>query len=1523
MWIKLTEMEVGKLMSKRGVPDTHNLVHCQKVRRHVQKAIEYSVEPVSEKRKAALILAALTHEVDDRKYFPLNQNNLQEMMLRVLNPMNEYKIGVLTDLCLMVGVTSFSENGNDHSGPFGKENQLYWVRYCDRLETLGKEGMVRLIEYQTKESSRPIVTEQTPRPQTEDEMWESVTQERMNSYMKDGTSASLLDLFFDKILHCCVPNPNETNPYILKIMEERTEDTIIFCLEISKKGEIPQECLNYFKRGERPPSLERNKGEKIQECQDSQQFDKDLDRNRTSSPQRKNKCRHGDQINYCARCWKVICPTCNEVFPNQKSLKGHKCPRNRRFACGSCNDVYLTRNAWEAHLEKCSAGTICSHGAIGNICLKCEARRTALSDTTFTVEDTKEKTPKKSFLSAQGEEATPPKDSKSKQDTFHSAVGTPIQEALKKIKRVKDKKEQKKSSLQDGAKHISLLTAQTEEVTRVAEANFLRNKYKTERAVIQQKVIWEQNPGRKQKCLYLYQDRRCPVKYSSEPKQLAHYIQVHQEAIQKQMSNPGIAFEQTDGVPVWGEVENFCPEVRQIEGLDDSLGKCPYYKRGQFDEMCEFTYRIKDEFLIHMLREHMELCKDFSNEDRAQMQELHDKVMCMNVAEASQDQKKTRSKSPKSSESTPKKGGKQTPKRILPPKDRPPSREDDQSGRDTPNGGPERHMMSWYLCAYYEEHPCCNYATGSQEYWETHMRETHFWIHEDFVRYRVTGVPKVRHDKDVQALQELLWNRSRSDDSSENISGRSTPSTIAGGTKGNTRSTPNPPPPDNRGGPKGKTKQNQAKDLTNISSILKQKRHHKNQTRHTPRGGGGGGGGDGNGGGGGRREPSDSSSSGSNGSNISIGMECPFRNMGCSQTWSTAALKSKWVINHIEDHKKEIKEEAERLAFMKLELRERGRDSRSHSRERGTESRGSNTSRGSTPRKKRKEPPPISAFSNSTVLEDGDPQFLAQNATLAKPGMSIADNLRLTQESNAFLFKKILQCIPEDKRVEKDLLSTQMETINERNMTALNNLKQADMVKTEFEENVVQVPTLEGHRQEILNLKEASLLEIFAPEKQVTPMARARELCRFLKKFFAFCNDKTLVEAACIKLLKDRVSKPVYDAIDTWQKLEEERNDKVITLKQLCKYLEVTYSSCLTPRIARKGLPDLKMESNETLTDFVSRLYDLVALASYSFPEVDRKMYVQDTSMHYFMNCIPRPDREMLLVHNRHRKSQGQLEMDMLDSLSYISAMKQERLLYREVDPKKGAWRTPRFGRDKVTKTIDAGKGTGKKNNSPKNSPGKFQKYVSTPIFENLMATKEKIQAQRGFQKDYQPVNRGARGDGLKRDLFRRQVRDNKPREWAPPRGGFNPRNNFNPRNGFAPRNDFPPRGNFQQKRLGIPTFEDAQVGPRQCLKCGVEGHYATSPDCVLREKPFSRFACTKCNSGCHYYHDCIKEVFTRPQPKRSFGKPKSNQGTNGSTRGGDKRVNKIGKIGKVSTSSSSVINAREMEELITAQLYN
>ena len=200
----------------------------------------------------ALQLGALLHDADDKKYFPQNTayENCREVMRKSLRAAAEAGVdvkGIKRETIEMISYVSASANGNTVPERAMQHPELLWVRWADRLEAIGTIGAVRCWQYNVEKGRDPLSLETTPRCTTKEEVWALVTPDRLENYMKSGTSASMMDHYWDKLLHIAKFDKKVVrNAWMCAEAERRVDPLVKVCIEYGKTGEPPISMIKKF-----------------------------------------------------------------------------------------------------------------------------------------------------------------------------------------------------------------------------------------------------------------------------------------------------------------------------------------------------------------------------------------------------------------------------------------------------------------------------------------------------------------------------------------------------------------------------------------------------------------------------------------------------------------------------------------------------------------------------------------------------------------------------------------------------------------------------------------------------------------------------------------------------------------------------------------------------------------------------------------------------------------------------------------------------------------------------------------------------------------------------------------------------------------------------------------------------------------------------------------------------------------------------------------------------------------------------
>jgi len=99
----------------------------------------------------------------------------------------------------------------------------------------------------TLEKSRDFKNDTTPRPKTEKEVWSFATDKRLRKYMEAGTSTSMMDHYFDKLLHIVETDTNVTkNTYLTSKAKKEVAPLVTVCLEYGKSGKVPLDLIKGY-----------------------------------------------------------------------------------------------------------------------------------------------------------------------------------------------------------------------------------------------------------------------------------------------------------------------------------------------------------------------------------------------------------------------------------------------------------------------------------------------------------------------------------------------------------------------------------------------------------------------------------------------------------------------------------------------------------------------------------------------------------------------------------------------------------------------------------------------------------------------------------------------------------------------------------------------------------------------------------------------------------------------------------------------------------------------------------------------------------------------------------------------------------------------------------------------------------------------------------------------------------------------------------------------------------------------------
>ena len=212
------------IFDKHNVCSSHGIDHAIQVMKNAEEALKY-VDIGARERKLVLI-ASLLHDADDKKFFPDNINF--ENLVLIMKEHNHDMLDINL-VKYMVELVSCSKNGDDIPEDIKDRLWMLIPRYADRLEAIGKIGIIRCYKY-TRTVNSKLFTQDTPKPDNIDDIWKYATQERYDLY--DGKSVSMIDHYYDKLLRLSVFPIR--NVYFDEMCEEKTKILVDFLLYFAK-----------------------------------------------------------------------------------------------------------------------------------------------------------------------------------------------------------------------------------------------------------------------------------------------------------------------------------------------------------------------------------------------------------------------------------------------------------------------------------------------------------------------------------------------------------------------------------------------------------------------------------------------------------------------------------------------------------------------------------------------------------------------------------------------------------------------------------------------------------------------------------------------------------------------------------------------------------------------------------------------------------------------------------------------------------------------------------------------------------------------------------------------------------------------------------------------------------------------------------------------------------------------------------------------------------------------------------------
>jgi len=205
---------------------------------------------ISSKDAMEIKLAALCHDMDDNKYFPdtcPGEYPNASAILEAVGITHDDDSGSRERIVKMISWVGCSENGNSVPEEVEDAQTYHFLipRWADRLEAVGARGVVRCYQY-NQEKGRPLSSEASPRPQSEEELWAKyAVPSKLQEYMdRGGTSTDMISHYYDKLLHISHPPAVIVrNPYLEGQAKSSSVDLVEVCLRYGKTGEVDTDFI--------------------------------------------------------------------------------------------------------------------------------------------------------------------------------------------------------------------------------------------------------------------------------------------------------------------------------------------------------------------------------------------------------------------------------------------------------------------------------------------------------------------------------------------------------------------------------------------------------------------------------------------------------------------------------------------------------------------------------------------------------------------------------------------------------------------------------------------------------------------------------------------------------------------------------------------------------------------------------------------------------------------------------------------------------------------------------------------------------------------------------------------------------------------------------------------------------------------------------------------------------------------------------------------------------------------------------
>jgi uncharacterized protein len=193
---------VADLFKANNVDDIHGMGHTLEVLKHARLAMDETppfTQKLDPRQRVIIELSCLLHDIDDRKYFQSDNYQNARTVIREIFPELE------TDVIKCIELVSTSQDNDIEQNGFGAAPEwMYIPRYANHLDAMGLRGIERAIAY-GRIKNIPMHLPNTLQLKQHHKLIAFIEEtNRFELYKKTRNSESVIDHFYDKLLHLYV-----------------------------------------------------------------------------------------------------------------------------------------------------------------------------------------------------------------------------------------------------------------------------------------------------------------------------------------------------------------------------------------------------------------------------------------------------------------------------------------------------------------------------------------------------------------------------------------------------------------------------------------------------------------------------------------------------------------------------------------------------------------------------------------------------------------------------------------------------------------------------------------------------------------------------------------------------------------------------------------------------------------------------------------------------------------------------------------------------------------------------------------------------------------------------------------------------------------------------------------------------------------------------------------------------------------------------------------------------------------------